>query len=140
MTALRAVQNAGITLENVVVPHAFNVADGNSLRDTNKVLNVTRLSFAWPAAGPQAAAFDADRRYAVERQPFGRPIASFRLVQDQLVKKLGNVVACRVTTVRLARLEDRGLAKGGQSALAKALPGGNRTDGRRSSMNCSGFR
>lgn len=120
-TALRTVQNADIVLENVVVPHEFKLAGGNSFRDTNKVLKVTRLAVAWQAVGQQMAAFDVARRYAVERHQFGRPIASFQLVQDQLVKMLGNTVASMGMMVRLAQLEDLGQAKDEQSALAKAF-------------------
>ncbi|WP_125611007.1 acyl-CoA dehydrogenase family protein [Specibacter cremeus] len=120
-TALRIVQNADITLDNVVVPNDFKLAGGNSFRDTNKVLKVTRLGVAWQAVGQQLAAFDVARRYAVERHQFGRPIASFQLVQDQLVKILGNTVASMGMMVRLAQLEDAGIAKDEQSALAKAF-------------------
>ncbi len=120
-TALRSVQNADITLENVVVPNDFKLAGGNSFKDVNKVLKVTRLSVAWQAVGQQLAAFDVARRYAVERQQFGRPIASFQLVQDQLVKILGNAVSSMGMMVRLAQLEDEGAAKDEHSALAKAF-------------------
>lgn len=119
--ALRSVQNADIVLENVVVPDEFKLAGGNSFRDTNKVLKVTRLAVAWQAVGQQMAAFDVARRYAVEREQFGRPLASFQLVQDQLVKILGNTVASMGMMVRLAQLEDLGQAKDEQSALAKAF-------------------
>ncbi|MFI5084661.1 MAG: acyl-CoA dehydrogenase family protein [Actinomycetales bacterium] len=119
--ALRTVQNADIVLDNVVVPDEFKLAGGNSFRDTNKVLKVTRLGVAWQAVGQQMAAFDVARRYAVERQQFGRPLASFQLVQDQLVQILGNTVASVGMMVRLAQLEDEGVAKDEQSTLAKAF-------------------
>lgn len=120
-TALRTVQNADITLDNVVVADGFKLAGANSFRDTNKVLKVTRLAVAWQAVGQQLAAFDVARRYAVERHQFGRPIASFQMVQDQLVKMLGNIVASTGMMVRLSQLEDLGQAKDEQSALAKAF-------------------
>ncbi|MDQ0029028.1 acyl-CoA dehydrogenase family protein [Arthrobacter bambusae] len=119
--SLRTVQNADITLENVVVPDFFKLANANSFRDTNKVLKVTRLSVAWQAVGQQLAAFDVARRYAVERMQFGRPVASFQLVQQQLVQILGNTVSSMGMMVRLAQLEDAGAAKDEQSALAKAF-------------------
>lgn len=119
--SLRTVQNADITLENVVVPDFFKLAHANSFRDTNKVLKVTRLSVAWQAVGQQLAAFDVARRYAVERSQFGRPIASFQLVQHQLVQILGNAVSSMGMMVRLSQLEDAGEAKDEQSALAKAF-------------------
>ena len=119
--SLRTVQNADITLDNVVVPEFFKLANANSFRDTNKVLKVTRLAVAWQAVGQQLAAFDVARRYAVERNQFGRPIASFQLVQHQLVQILGNAVSSMGMMVRLSQLEDMGQAKDEQSALAKAF-------------------
>ena len=119
--SLRTVQNADITLDNVVVPDFFKLANANSFRDTNKVLKVTRLAVAWQAVGQQLAAFDVARRYAVERTQFGRPIASFQLVQHQLVQILGNAVSSMGMMVRLSQLEDAGEAKDEQSALAKAF-------------------
>jgi glutaryl-CoA dehydrogenase len=119
--SLRTVQNADITLENVVVPDFFKLANANSFRDTNKVLKITRLGVAWQAVGQQLAAFDVARRYAVERHQFGRPLASFQLVQSQLVQILGNAVSSMGMMVRLSQLEDAGQAKDEQSALAKAF-------------------
>lgn len=119
--SLRTVQNADITLDNVVVPEFFKLANANSFRDTNKVLKVTRLAVAWQAVGQQLAAFDVARRYAVERSQFGRPIASFQLIQHQLVQILGNAVSSMGMMVRLSQLEDAGEAKDEQSALAKAF-------------------
>jgi glutaryl-CoA dehydrogenase len=119
--ALRTVQNADITLDNVVVPDFFKLAHANSFRDVNKVLKVTRLGVAWQAVGQQLAAFDVARRDAVERRQFGRPLASFQLVQSQLVQMLGNSVSSVGMMVRLSQLEDAGEAKDEQSALAKAF-------------------
>ena len=119
--ALRTVQNADIVLDNVVVSDDFHLKGANSFKDTNKVLKVTRLSVAWQAVGQQMAAFDVARKYAVERHQFGKPLASFQLVQEQLVKILGNTVSSLGMMVRLAQLEDLGQAKDEQSALAKAF-------------------
>ncbi|GAA1761387.1 acyl-CoA dehydrogenase family protein [Pseudarthrobacter sulfonivorans] len=119
--SLRTVQNADIVLDDVVVPDFFKLAGANSFRDANKVLKVTRLAVAWQAVGQQLAAFDVARRYAVERHQFGRPLASFQLVQSQLVQILGNAVSSMGMMVRLSQLEDAGQAKDEQSALAKAF-------------------
>lgn len=119
--SLRTVQNADIVLADVVVPERFKLANANSFRDVNKVLKATRLSVAWQAVGLQLAAFDVARRYAVERHQFGRPLASFQLIQDQLVRILGNTVSSTGMMVRLSELEDEGAARDEQSALAKAF-------------------
>lgn len=119
--SLRTVQNADIVLADVVVPDGFKLANANSFRDVNKVLKATRLSVAWQAVGLQLAAFDVARRYAVERHQFGRPLASFQLIQDQLVRILGNTVSSTGMMVRLSQLGDEGAARDEQSALAKAF-------------------
>lgn len=120
-TALRTVENADIVLENLQVSDDYRLTGANSFKDTNKVLRITRLSVAWQAVGQQLAAFDVARRYAVERQQFGRPLASFQLIQQQLVEMLGNTVSSLGMMVRLAQLADDGGARDEQSALAKAF-------------------
>lgn len=120
-TSLRTVQNADITLTNLVVDDDHHLAGANSFRDTNKVLRATRLGVAWQAVGQQLAAFDVARRYAVERQQFGKPLASFQLIQDQLVQILGNAVSSMGMMVRLSQLADDGGARDEQSALAKSF-------------------
>lgn len=119
--SLRSVENADITLKNVRISDDFRLAGANSFRDTNKVLKTTRSGVAWQAVGQQLAAFDVARRYAVERHQFGKPLAAFQLVQEQLVTILGNAMSSMSMMVRVAQLEDAGLAKDEHSAMAKAF-------------------
>jgi glutaryl-CoA dehydrogenase len=119
--SLRTVQNADIVLTDVRVPETHRLQGCESFKDVNKVLKVTRLGVAWQAVGLQQAAFDVARRYTVERKQFGRPLASFQMIQDQLVQMLGNLTASMSMMIRLSELEDQGLAKDEQSALAKAF-------------------
>ncbi|HET7415722.1 MAG TPA: acyl-CoA dehydrogenase family protein [Arthrobacter sp.] len=119
--SLRSVENADITLNNVRISDDFHLVGANSFRDTNKVLKTTRSGVAWQAVGQQLAAFDVARRYAVERHQFGKPLAAFQLIQEQLVTILGNAMSSMSMMVRIAQLEDAGQAKDEHSALAKAF-------------------
>ena len=119
--ALRVVQNASITLEGVRVPEANRLQNANSFRDTAKVLRLTRAGVAWMSVGCARGAYEHALAYAKQRQQFGRPIAGFQLVQDQLVRMLANVTASACLCVRLSQLQDAGLADDQQSALAKAF-------------------
>jgi glutaryl-CoA dehydrogenase len=119
--ALRTVQNAHITLTDVQVSEADRFTGINSFKDTNRLLRGSRISVAWQAVGQQLAAFDVARAYVVERQQFGRPLASFQLVQQQLVQMLGNAVASMGVMVRIAQLQSTGAAGMEQVALAKAF-------------------
>ncbi len=75
---------------------------------------------AWQAVGVQFAAYEIALQYAKEREQFGRPIGKFQMVQDLLVKMLGNATACAGMMVRLAQLQHEGVYRDEQSALAKA--------------------
>lgn len=118
--ALRTVQNADIVLEDVQVAESDRFAGINSFEDTNELLRGSRIMVAWQGVGQQLAAFDVARQYAVERQQFGRPLAKFQLVQQQLVTMLGNAVASMGMMVRIAQLQDQGAADMPQVALAKS--------------------
>ncbi len=117
--ALRIVQNADITLTGCRVPEADRLQRADSFADTNKVLRRTRGGVAWGATGTMLAAYEAALAYAGEREQFGRPIAGFQLVQDLLVRMLGNITACLGMAVRLAQMQDAGDAGDDHAALAK---------------------
>jgi glutaryl-CoA dehydrogenase len=119
--ALRIVQNAVITLDGIRVPEANRLQNANSFADTAAVLRMTRAGVAWEAVGCARGAYEHALAYAKERQQFGRPIAGFQLVQDQLVKMLANVTASECMCVRLSQLQDAGQAADEHSALAKAF-------------------
>jgi glutaryl-CoA dehydrogenase len=117
--SLRGVENAHIVLDGVRVPEDNRLQNANSFKDTARVLKVTRGGVAWSATGCSIGAYEAARSYAVEREQFGRPIASFQLVQDQLSRMLGNITASQAMVVRMAELHDRGRLTDAQAALAK---------------------
>ncbi|WP_410645462.1 acyl-CoA dehydrogenase family protein [Amycolatopsis sp. lyj-346] len=120
-TAFRIVENAEITLTDVRVPEANRLQGINSFRDVAEILRATRGGVAWQALGVMIGAYEAALAYAKERQQFGRPIARFQLVQDLLVKSLGNITASWGMLVQLARLQDAGIFKDEHSSLAKAF-------------------
>jgi glutaryl-CoA dehydrogenase len=117
--SLRGVQNAHLTLTGVRVPESNRLAGANSFRDTAKVLKVTRGGVAWSATGCAIGAYRAARSYAVQREQFGKPIASFQLIQDLLSRMLGNITASQATAARMAALTDAGKLTDAQAALAK---------------------
>ncbi|MGI9823146.1 acyl-CoA dehydrogenase family protein [Agromyces sp. Marseille-Q5079] len=118
--SLRAVQNADITLENVVVPESLRLQNANSFRDTASVLRLTRAEVAWAAVGTSIGAYEAAVKYAGERVQFGKTIGSHQLIQDLLVKSLGNITASLGMVVRVSEMLDRGEQRDEHSALAKA--------------------
>ena len=118
--ALRTVQNADLTLTGVRVPEEDRLQNANSFKDTAKILRQTRSGVAWQAVGVMLAAYEIALAYAKEREQFGRPIGKFQLVQDLLVRMVGNVTGSMGMCVRLAQLQDSGEYRDEHSALAKA--------------------
>jgi len=118
--SLRAVQNADVTLTNVVVPESLRLQNANSFKDTAKVLRATRAEVSWAAVGNAIGAYDAAVAYAASRQQFGKAIGGHQLVQDLLVKSLGNITASLGMVVRVSQLQDEGVQRDEHSALTKA--------------------
>lgn len=118
--ALRVVQNAEIHLRDVRVPEENRLQKADSFRSTADVLRVTRMGVAWQAAGCARGAFEHALRYTKAREQFGRPIASFQLVQDLLVKMLGHVTAATAMNARASQLQDAGLLRDEHASLCKA--------------------
>jgi glutaryl-CoA dehydrogenase len=119
--ALRIVQNGLITLDNVHVDESDRLQQANSFKDTAAVLRMTRAGVAWMAVGCALGAYENALAYARTRRQFGRPIGGFQLVQDLLVRMLGNVTSAYGLCVRLSQLQDEGLAEDRHSSLAKAF-------------------
>src|ERR1700744_764806 len=119
--ALRVTQNGLITMENCKVPEENRLQNDTSFRDTARVLRMTRGFVAWEAVGCQMGAYENALLYAQQREQFGKPIASFQLVQDLLVKMVGNITACQCMVMRLSQLQDQGKLADEHASLAKAF-------------------
>src|SRR4051812_40194283 len=81
--ALRAVWQAEITLTGVRVAEFDRLPGARSFKDTGKVLASTRSSCAWMALGHAVAGYEAALTYAQRREQFGKPLASFQIVQQR---------------------------------------------------------
>ena len=119
--ALKVVQNGLITLDNCRVPEENRLQMDKSFRDTAKVLRMTRYLVGWEATGCQMGAYEHALKYTQQRLQFGKPIASFQLVQDLLAKMLANTTACQCMVTRLAQLEVEGKLTDQHAAISKAF-------------------
>jgi glutaryl-CoA dehydrogenase len=117
---LRIMQNADIVLDAVRVPEANLLPGATAFSQANELLRDSRAWVGWQAAGIQLAAFDIARAYALERTQFGRPLARFQLIQQQLSEILGNAQASLALMVELARIQEAGRLEMAQSAMVKA--------------------
>lgn len=119
--ALRIVQNGLITLTNCVIEEKDRLQKANSFKDTAKVLQMTRAGVAWMAVGCARGAYESALDYTRKRKQFGKPIASFQLIQNHLVEMLSNLTAMQSMVFRLSELQDEGLLKDEHASLAKVF-------------------
>jgi glutaryl-CoA dehydrogenase len=117
--AARAVWQADIRLDGVRVPDTSRLPGANTFKDAGRVLVTTRGTVAWGALGHAMAAYDIALTYTKERRQFGRPLASFQIVQDRLVKMLAEVTSMQLYCMQLARLADAGRVSDTIAGLAK---------------------
>ena len=117
--SLRAVWQAQISLEGVRVPDSNRLPGAASFRDTGRVLASTRSTCAWAALGHAVAAYDTALTYSKQRRQFGRPLCSFQIVQDRLVKMLAEVTGMQLYCLQLGRLAERDALSDTIAGLAK---------------------
>ncbi|WDF69583.1 acyl-CoA dehydrogenase family protein [Sphingobacterium oryzagri] len=119
--ALRIVQNGLITMTDCLIPESDRLPLANSFKDTAKVLQMTRAGVAWMAVGCARGAYENALAYTLERKQFGKPIASFQLIQNHLVEMLSNLTAMQTLVFRLSELQDEGKLRDEHASLAKVF-------------------
>lgn len=115
----RAILQPDITIENLRIPAENKLREANSFRDVTRVLTATRAGASWESVGHGIAAYEAAVKYAKERVQFGKPIASYQLVQNKLANMLAELTAMQLICFRLATLADQGKMTGPMASLAK---------------------
>jgi glutaryl-CoA dehydrogenase len=117
--AARSVWQADIRLDGARVPVESRLPGAESFKDAGRVLVATRGAVAWAALGHAVAAYDTALTYTRQRTQFGRPLCSFQIVQERLVKMLAEVTAMQLYCMQLARLAECGRLSDTIAGLAK---------------------
>ena len=115
----RAVWQPDVTLREVRVPRDNQLAEAHSFRDATRVLTATRGGAAWESLGHAVASYEIALEYAKTREQFGRPIASFQLVQHTLAGMLAEITGMQLYCLRMAELQEQGRWTGPMASLAK---------------------
>src|SRR5262249_38863751 len=82
-------------------------------------LSQARYGIAWGAVGAAMACYDWALQYAQSRVQFGKPIASFQLVQRKLVWMLTEITKAQLLCLQLGRLKDANSMRAQQVSMAK---------------------
>jgi glutaryl-CoA dehydrogenase len=117
--SLRASDTGELVLDDVRVPEANRLPDARGLWAPLSCLNEARYGIAWGAVGAASDCYHVAREYALAREQFGRPIASFQLVQEKLVAMATEITKAQALVRQLGRLKDRGVNEIPLVSLAK---------------------
>lgn len=115
----RAILQGDIVIDNVRVPEANRLENCESFAGVNRVLAATRGGASWEAVGHAMAGFELAANYALEREQFGAPIASYQLVQEKLATMLSDVTQLQLLCGRMAELQQKDEFTGAMASLTK---------------------
>jgi len=115
----RTSPTAFIDLRDCELPESSILPAARGLKSVFQCLNHARYGVACGALGSSIACYQAARDFAVKRQVFDRPVASYQLVQDQLARMLIEITKAQLVSYQLGRLLDEHRAQPPQISLAK---------------------
>jgi butyryl-CoA dehydrogenase len=117
---LRGSDTAEISLSDVEVPDDAMLGEiGDGFKVAMSSLDSGRFSVASGCVGICQGCLDASVRYSKERQQFGRPIASFQLVQEMIADMALDTDASRMLVWRAGYLKDTGKPNTTETSVAK---------------------
>lgn len=108
--SLRASVTSELILDDCRVPKDALLPGVVGMRGPLSCLNEARYGIVWGTMGAARACYQAAREYARTRIQFGKPIASFQLTQDKLVKMLLEVNKGTLLALHVGRMKDAGRA------------------------------
>ncbi|HEY0370199.1 MAG TPA: acyl-CoA dehydrogenase family protein, partial [Chthoniobacterales bacterium] len=117
--SLRIGSTAQIEFRDCTLPNESLLPLSRGLRSPLECLNHARFGIAWGAIGAAMACYDEARQYSLGRIQFGKPIASFQLVQAKLAEMLTEIAKAQLLALRVAQLKDAGAAKHYHISMAK---------------------
>jgi glutaryl-CoA dehydrogenase len=117
--SLRASITSDLIMDDVEVGEESRLPNGVGLKSPLGCLNQARYGIAWGGIGAAMSCYDWAVDYTKGRTQFGKPIASFQLVQEKLAHILTEITKGQLLCWRLGRLKDAGKLHFAQTSLAK---------------------
>lgn len=104
--SLRASATGELSLNDCVVPESQRLPGTSvGLKAALTCLDEARFGVAWGCLGAALDCYDVALQYTLEREQFGRPIASFQLVQSELADIMTQLCGAQLMNVHAARLK-----------------------------------
>jgi glutaryl-CoA dehydrogenase len=106
--SMRASVQCDIHLDDVRLPEGAMLPEARGLGGPFACLGEARYGIIWGSMGAARDCYESALAYAMEREQFGRPIASFQLVQEKLVNMLVEVGKGTLLALHIGRMKDAG--------------------------------
>ena len=117
---LRSSNTSELVFESVRVPDAQRLGElGQGFKIAMTALDAGRYSVAAGAVGIAQACIDASVKYAAERKTFGKPIASYQLVQELIADMIVETEAARLLVHRAGHVKNMGRPSTRETSIAK---------------------
>ncbi|WP_296705941.1 acyl-CoA dehydrogenase family protein [Algoriphagus sp.] len=117
--SLRASCTGELVFDNVKVPKENLLPGKSGLGAPLMCLDSARFGIAWGAIGAAMDCYESARKYAAERIQFGKPIASFQLVQKKLSEMLTEITKAQLLAWKVGKMMNEGKAKTVHISMAK---------------------
>ncbi len=117
--SLRMSRTSECWFENCRIPAENRLPKAKGLRAPLTCLSQARVGIAWGVIGAAIDCYETALAYAKTREQFGKPIASFQLVQDKLVWMVQEITKAQLLALRLTRIMETGEVRPPQISLAK---------------------
>jgi alkylation response protein AidB-like acyl-CoA dehydrogenase len=117
---MRASETAELIFENCEIPDANRLGEvGDGFKQAMKILDGGRISIAALSLGIAKGAYEAAKKYALERKQFDQPIAQFQGISFKLADMATEIAAADLLIAQACYLKDQHLPMTQAAAMAK---------------------
>ncbi|MFT7461855.1 MAG: glutaryl-CoA dehydrogenase [Pseudohongiellaceae bacterium] len=117
--SLRASVTSELVMQDVRVPEANRLPNVSGLKGPLGCLTQARYGIAWGGVGAAQACYDEVLQYTKAREQFGKPLASFQLIQASLAEMVTEITKAQLVAWRLGKLKEADKARPEHVSLAK---------------------
>jgi glutaryl-CoA dehydrogenase len=117
--SLRASVTSQLIFDDCLIPAENRLQNAAGLKAALSCLSQARYGIAWGALGALDAIISCALDYSKSRIQFGKPIASFQLIQQKLVDMWSEYIKGYLLALQLGRLKEQGKATPAMISMAK---------------------
>lgn len=117
--SLRMSRTSECWFDNCRIPAGNRLPNAKGLRAPLTCLSSARTGIAWGVIGAAIDCYESALAYSKSREQFGKPIASFQLIQEKLAWMVQEITKAQLLALRLTRMLEAGEVRPAQISLAK---------------------